>query len=125
MHLLLIDDDDDEREIFIEALQDTQLPFKFSYVRNAKHALQQLNFISPDLIFVDINMPFMNGIECLKEIKKTVIGKTTPVIIYSTTVDYIRQSAIKEGASDCIKKMNSIKNLTQALVAVLNNKYSF
>src|SRR5688572_1637121 len=70
--LMLIDDDEDDREICLSVLQ-TILP-EASYIiaTNGEDALQKLNNgnASPDLIFLDLNMPLMNGKQFLMSGKK-------------------------------------------------------
>jgi CheY-like chemotaxis protein len=84
----LIDDDDDDREVFIMALEDVDTVHKCVTAINGKDALQKLTenetFI-PDFIFLDLNMPIMNGKQCLEEIKKIPKLFSVPVIIYTTS----------------------------------------
>ena len=84
---MLIDDDEDDRDIFFQALMEVSQSIKFECFENGLDAFKKLNnsdAILPDLIFMDLNMPGMNGFECLKKIREIVPLKKTPVIIYST-----------------------------------------
>ena len=115
-HIFLIDDDEDELEIFDEALKTLPLPCKCTYADSADHAMQMLQYLTPDLIFIDINMPKLNGFDFLTEIKKNAHLKDIPLFMYSNGIDKeIQAKAIKMGAAGCIKKSNSIKSLTEDL----------
>jgi len=85
---LIVDDDADDREMFCEALQDS-LTDSICYTapngRRAIAALDSGEIGIPDLIFLDINMPMMNGWQCLSRLKQTESYKDIPVIIYSTS----------------------------------------
>lgn len=118
--ILLIDDDEDEQNIFNEALDKAQLTCKCICASSAKKGIELLNTLIPDYIFLDINMPGMNGLECLMEIKKQKSLKPIPVIMYSTGVnDELTYAAIKLGATACIKKEYSIKDLADTLRQIL------
>lgn len=83
---LLIDDDADDSELFREALQETDSSLSLQCAENGEEALELLKKIEkPDLIFLDINMPRMNGWECIKKLKSTGAYKSIPVIMYSTS----------------------------------------
>jgi CheY-like chemotaxis protein len=87
----LIDDDVDDQEIFNLALQQLSDPVDCIVANNAIEALDKfrsdISFI-PDHIFIDVNMPRMNGIECLREIKKLKHLDDSEIFIYSTTSDH-------------------------------------
>ena len=73
-----------------------------------------------DFIFIDINMPKMDGLECLSKIKKIKKLENVPMIIYSTGSDsVIKNKAMKLGAANCITKTTSITSLTEILKTIL------
>lgn len=116
---LLIDDDLDDQEIFLLALQDIGSPVKCILANDGFHALQMLHqdasFV-PDYIFIDLNMPRMNGKQCVKELKKIEHISHVPVIMYSTSSS---QNDVEEskklGVAHFITKPTSIYTLTQTL----------
>lgn len=117
--ILQIDDDPDDCEFFQQALEAVS---SASYValHNPVEALKKLvsKEIKPDLIFLDINMPMMNGIELLAEIKKSDSTKNIPVIIFSTGPAPIA-NAKNIGAEEYVTKpnnFNELKNLLKAIV---------
>jgi len=123
---LLVDDDEDDREIFEIALKDTGAPFDYLAESNAEDALQKLKneetFI-PDFIFLDLNMPIMNGKQCLREIKEIPRLRAVPVIIY-TTSSYIKdiEETKQLGASHFFTKPSSTGALTKILSALFQNE---
>jgi len=119
---LLIDDDLDDQEIFSLALQQVSERFQCVMANDGYDALKHLNNeanVLPDFIFLDLNMPRMNGRECLSEIKKHEHLKNIPVIIYTTSSfqDDIIQTQ-KLGASAFISKPFSIEELSAKLADV-------
>jgi CheY-like chemotaxis protein len=70
----LIDDDEDDLEIFKMALGEIDPSITLHYAFSGVEALKKLNAdpcLIPHVIFIDWNMPRMNGRQCLEEIKKT------------------------------------------------------
>lgn len=116
---LLIDDDQDDREIFLIALKDIGKEVECHFADNALMGLAQLDNnpnSTPDYIFVDLNMPGMNGRQCLIEIKNRDFLKAIPVIIYTTSsqpADMIELKAL--GAAAFITKPPSVKSLSKIL----------
>ena len=115
----LIDDDADDREIFSLALEDVDKSYKFYEAKNGVEALKILNadktFI-PDFIFLDLNMPFLSGKECLQEIKKLPWLSHIPVVIYSTSSNQKDIDDSRElGAAHFFTKPSSISKLTNIL----------
>ncbi|PWB27649.1 response regulator [Flavobacterium sp. HTF] len=112
--VLLADDDEDDRFIFQEALADVDPSVVFFSSNNGCEALERLGTrgFSPDIIFMDINMPVMNGIECLKKIKESKNYNKIPVIMYSTSGnDDARQECINLGANGFIQKPFSMMKM--------------
>ncbi|MBT1702412.1 response regulator [Chryseosolibacter indicus] len=86
--LLIIDDDLEDQEIFMEALKEVNASISCYSANTGEDAFRQLetNFtVLPDLIFLDLNMPKLNGKQVLKEIKKNPKLLNIPVIMYSTS----------------------------------------
>jgi CheY-like chemotaxis protein len=114
--ILLIDDDEDEQFFFSEALKEINTAVKFFSAADASEGLKLMRFLLPDIVFIDINMPLLNGMECLDMIKNDDKIKSIPVVIYSTGMDKtVSDDALKKGAVDCLKKQNTIKGLTAIL----------
>lgn len=87
-HIWLIDDDADDREVFGMALDSIGLPTRLLFSQNGEEALRTATneaFIHPDYIFLDLNMPRMNGLSFLKEIRSMRLCEGIPVFIYTTS----------------------------------------
>jgi DNA-binding NtrC family response regulator len=88
LSLLIVDDDPDDRAFFIEAAKEIDENIDCMTANDGQKALDLLrNSLAflPDLIFLDIRMPLLNGKKCLLEIKKDERLKHIPVIIYTTS----------------------------------------
>ena len=112
-NILQIDDDSDDCELFMEALEAVS-PAKYTAICDPVEALQKLieKEIEPDVIFLDLNMPIMSGIEFLTAIKKKKDLKEIPIIIFSTSqLDDIIREAKACGAHDFISKPNNFNDL--------------
>lgn len=120
IYCLLIDDDTDDRDFFNLALRNVNPDILVHYSPSGVDALLNLESgeYNPDYIFLDLNMMPMNGIECLREIKKLERYENTPVVIYSTTItEDIRQVTFKAGASDHLQKPTQRQELEEYLEA--------
>ena len=85
---LLIEDDEIERLKFARVLQKNEYNHTLIEAENGEKALHHLENKEeglPDLIFLDLNMPKMNGLEFLKILKSNPDLKYTPVVILSTS----------------------------------------
>lgn len=120
--IFLVDDDRDDREIFIEALAEIDDSLKCVTAENGEDALVKLHsgvFI-PNFIFLDLNMPRMNGRECLVEIKNIERLQETPVIIYTTSsLQKEKDELEKLGATRFITKPANFNELCHSLKGVL------
>jgi CheY-like chemotaxis protein len=111
-NILLVDDDMDEPEIFMNALRDANIVFQCTWVSDADQALVQLERTVPDFIVLDFNMPKMNGIELLRVLKKKTHLQHIPVVMYSATMDgHLNAEAMKAGAAHCIRKPYDMQEL--------------
>ena len=87
LHVFIADDDPDDLEFFKQTLSEFAGNIKITIAKDGKELLDFLQVVKPDLIFLDINMPCMNGIDCLRAIRKQKELNDLPVIMYSTSID--------------------------------------
>lgn len=116
--ILLIDDDEDDQDFFVEAVDALTHSAVVTILDNGIEALKRLSAkqIIADLIFLDLNMPLMNGHEFLVAIRKDPLLKNIPIIIFSTSGSIHTIESTKElGAMDFIHKPTSPDQLTQIL----------
>lgn len=103
----LIDDDADDQEIFLSVLEGITPSVQCVTASNGQEALKKLTAekIKPDLIFLDLNMPLMNGRQFLKACHLLASCKEIPVIILTTSSDAkSREESLQLGARDYITK---------------------
>jgi len=119
--ILLVDDDEDELDIFKEALNNVSIPLNCLYAQNSETAIQILSDLVPDYMFVDLNMPRINGLQFMAQDKvKNCIQKTAS-ILYTNGADEDTCAKAKQlGALACIKKPDSIEKLTKVLYILIN-----
>ncbi len=118
-YFLLADDDEDDQLLFREALADIDPSITCEIAKNGQDALkflQQNLSHPPTLIFLDLNMPIMNGLKCLSEIKRSPSLQHLPVIIYSTSShrQYVDESMLL-GAKDFFVKPSDYSGLKDYL----------
>lgn len=117
-NVLLIDDDEEDTEIFVTAMREVSTKVACRIMYSASEALQKLESgeIEPEVIFLDLNMPIMNGQKFLEEIKKNPDLRDIPVIIFSTSSQPGTIRLTKElGAYDFITKPESFDGLVKIL----------
>lgn len=122
--VLLIDDDIDDRMIFGEVLKELAPDIIYHEAINGEDALLKLNDdIVPDLIFVDLNMPRIDGKQFLAELQQQEHLKHIPVVIYTTSSHESDKKETRElGASYFLTKPNSLHELTRILTDLLQQK---
>lgn len=122
--VLFIDDDADDQAIFNEATGLIDPTIQRQFASNGLEALKLLrqeNAVLPDLIFLDINMPIMNGMECLAELKNIDTLRHIPVIICSTSAYTGDQEKCEElGADFYLVKPNTLLQMSTALQFVFS-----
>jgi CheY-like chemotaxis protein len=86
--VMLADDDADDRELFIEVIATINKHIQVESIADSKQLMDVLKDGTrplPDILFLDLNMPGKNGLQCLREIKNDPVLKNLPVVIYSTS----------------------------------------
>jgi DNA-binding response OmpR family regulator len=120
--VLLVDDDKDDQVFLKEALNDLFPNLECIALNNGKAALEYIdsNPPPPSYIFLDLNMPFINGFEFLKEFKKEHAGRETTIYIYSTSSnERDREKAKILGADDYIVKYSDLDLLKAKLKNII------
>lgn len=122
-HVVLIDDDPDDAEVFRTVLHELSTECRLTYLKNSERMLSLLNSGAvepPALIFLDLNMPVVDGWEMLITIKLIPELRSVPVYIYSTSKKMEDQiHARKLGASGFISKPDSFAKLREFLAPLI------
>lgn len=129
LHILLADDDESDRLLFTEAFEEVKIK---TIVHTVNDGIQLMEWLYkednrlPHLIFLDLNMPRKNGLECLKEIKRDEKLKDISIAIYSTSEN---EKDIEEtflnGANVYITKPNSFNKLKEVLEKAVTTAYQY
>ncbi|SCY08336.1 response regulator [Flavobacterium caeni] len=117
-----IDDDEDDRDFFCAAIQEIDPTIKCVFATDGIDAMSQLHAGEwvPDYIFVDMNMPLMDGKQCLVEIKKIQRLQNVPTYLYSTSSNPKLVAEILDmGATDFLIKPTSMVALEHLLKEIV------
>jgi DNA-binding NtrC family response regulator len=121
--ILLADDDKDDCSLFAEALQELRSAASLSVVHNGEELMHWLLNAAkpPSLLFLDLNIPRKNGMECLAEIRKHKSLAAMPVIICSTSFEPKVVSLVYDnGAYYYIRKPADFERLKDAIAQVIH-----
>lgn len=122
LNILLADDDRDDRYFFDKALKDLPIQTRLTTAEDGEMLMAYLLKYSeklPDVLFLDLNMPRKNGLECLVEIKSNEKLKKLPVIIYSTSLhEDVADLLYKKGAHYYVRKTD-LAELKKILLRIL------
>jgi CheY-like chemotaxis protein len=121
MIILAVDDDSEDFEFFFEAVKKIDNSIIVLKASNGQEALDLLenHVLMPDYIFLDINMPMMDGKTCLHEIKKNGKLKDIPVIMYSTTSNNHEITHYKTLGANFLVKPHQFSKLVKSLAIIL------
>jgi CheY-like chemotaxis protein len=129
LHIILADDDIDDRSFFEKALKEIPIPNRLTTVRDGEELMNYLHANSdhlPDVLFLDLSMPRKTGFECLSEIKEDEKLKLLPVIMLSTSFprdNKYEQNIINMlytiGAMDYIRKPGDYQILKEVVHTAL------
>lgn len=129
LHILLADDDEDDRIFFKDAIDEVKVKTVVKMVNDGVQLMDYLNSPGvqlPNLIFLDLNMPKKGGMECLKEIRYDAKLKDLSIAIYSTSAsdEDIEETFVK-GANIYIKKPNDFGELKRVLAEVISINWQY
>jgi CheY-like chemotaxis protein len=129
IHILLADDDEDDRMFFKEAFDEIKINTKVSLVNDG---VELMNYLSedgnplPHILFLDLNMPSKTGIDCLLEIKRLSHLKDIAIAIYSTSAsDMDIEETFVQGANVYIKKPSDFNTLKKILEQVITINWQY
>jgi CheY-like chemotaxis protein len=117
MKILLVDDDSDDRSLFCEAVKQIDAAIECDEAEDGAIALEKLGRVEvqPDIIFLDVNMPVLNGRDCLLRIKSDEKLKHIPVVVCTTSASEKEAESFKYSGADFITKPNRFHLLVKMI----------
>jgi|SRR5690606_4246237 len=129
VEILLVDDDQDDRNIFSDALSELKIETNLTMLEDGRDLVSFLENPKtklPDILFLDLNMPYKSGVECLKDIRKIEKFRNLSIAIYSTsTSEKDMEDTFVNGANIYIKKPNDFAKLKKVLNDVVSINWQF
>lgn len=128
-HIVLAEDDKDHSILFQIMLKHVDPSKTLSIVHDGEELLGFLSRQIPDIVFLDLNMPCKNGIDCLREIRQNNSLNDLPVVVYSNSANMadIHKSYLHRADLYMVKPFDSF-HLKHALESILSmdwrEKYS-
>lgn len=122
MQILNVDDDSDDREFFCDAIKVVDPEISCVLFENGEDLLSYLQEIKtlPDYIFIDINMPMMNGYECAEEITSNYLAGETQIVMYSTAFNPIDREKFEKQGFRYVVKQNTLGALVKSIKGVMS-----
>lgn len=116
-NVLIVDDSSVVRKVLIKTFGMTQIPINnFYQAENGKVGMDLLEQNWIDIIFLDINMPVMNGMEFMQNLKENHTHKDTPVIVVSTEGSKERKDELMQlGIKAYLRKPVTPEGLVEAI----------
>ncbi|MBK7172691.1 MAG: response regulator [Bacteroidales bacterium] len=129
IHVLLADDDEDDRIFFQDAFKEIKIKTVVETVNDGVELMAYLRKYtskSPNILFLDLNMPRKSGLECLEEIKLMDHLGEMAIAIYSTSAseEDIEETFVK-GANVYIKKPSNFNTLIKILEQVITINWQY
>lgn len=124
LNVVLAEDDPDDLVIFQLAIDSLPLDIHLTHEDDGEKLLALLRRYIPDIIFLDINLPQKNGINCISEIRKDTRLDNVPVIMYTAhTHEKFIGDSFSGGANFYLLKSNSVSELARRLGLVFSVKW--
>ena len=123
--ILLIDDDADDQLFFTDVLGSIDPELELKIAVNGLEGMDVLtNGYMPDIIFLDLNMPYMNGFDFLRTFRTMQTWNEIPVVIF-TTSNHERDIELSEelGAQAFLTKPNSVQELHRNLEQLIMSDF--
>jgi CheY-like chemotaxis protein len=120
-HILLIENNHEGYKHFMKVLGSVETDCKVTFTNNCEHALQMLNYLEPDCIFMRIDVNEEDAIALVKKIRSKISKGNSKLIVYDDEVtgSMIRRS-ITQGADYCIDRPCTFSDMNYLLKDLFN-----
>jgi two-component system LytT family response regulator len=116
---LVVDDESLARRGLIVRLREFSQIEVLDECQNARQAVDKIIALNPDLVFLDIQMPGMNGFDVLREVQTA--GKQMPLVVFVTAYDHYAIKAFEVRAIDYLLKPLDHERLEQSIRRIEKN----
>lgn len=126
-NILLVNDDRDDAEIFVSVLNAINHKIRSTVEDSALEALKKLqdSKLSPDIIFLDYNMSYLDGTGFLKLLRDIKGLRKIPVVLYSrTSADMLQDVMDKFKRVQFLKKRTNFRKLFESLQKIMISEKS-
>ena len=121
LDVLLVDDNEADRELTTVALERAPIECVTREAKNGQEALEMVAATAPDLILLDLSMPGISGLETLEMMRDNERMAAVPVVVLTTSDrDEDRQRAHELGAAAYVVKENDFNQFEAVLLGVLS-----
>jgi CheY-like chemotaxis protein len=118
--IVLADDDPDDQQVFQQAVHTVAPNVLMTSIFSGAELIDYLDEHIPDILFIDLNMPYKNGIECLREIRENGRYRKLPIVVYSTSgIEHTINISYGFGANLYFQKTSSLEELKTAIRLIL------
>lgn len=121
----IVDDDDEDRFIFLDALKELRVDIEAMSFGNGNDALEHFEGPEalPDLLFLDMYMPVISGLEFLRKVRADQRYAEVFIVIFSNTRDMeIIEEAFILGANAYVRKPDKFEALKKMLNKIIAYK---
>ncbi|SIS42857.1 Response regulator receiver domain-containing protein [Zobellia uliginosa] len=129
LNIALADDDEDDRMLFSEAIEEITIKTQLTCFKHGQELMEHLNtpnIALPNLIFLDLNMPIKNGMQCLKEIRSNPALRDLCIAIYSTSSsEKDIEETFLNGANIYLNKPNNFVKLQDSVERILQLNWQY
>jgi CheY-like chemotaxis protein len=126
-HIFLAEDDNDEIVFFKNILEKISLEIRLTIFSNGEELINRVKeeHLEPDIIFIDLDMPKVNGLETIKRLNDLKLLPNTPKIIYTLVKnDFVATKALEKGAWAYLIKPFDIDDLQPRIERLLSLDWS-
>jgi CheY-like chemotaxis protein len=114
-HIMLINDDEGKLRIFLGLLGRINISYKCTWARTGAQAIKQLQFLKPDIIFLDLNISGAGDPSCLVAIRELSHLRDVPVILHSALTPECIEKGLKADESAWMVKPDGVADITAIL----------
>src|SRR4051812_35152417 len=105
-HIMLVDEGKEQLNFFVEAMDKTGITYKCTWATSGTQAISQLQYLTPDVIFLNLDAPGTEGLAILGEIRRIPRLADVAVMVYSAGMsEHTCKAAVALGADTCLTRL--------------------